>query len=264
MRSIRTIAIALTVVMAAVGTTVAQTTEGAAGDGKASIAYDSSNGNFTLQTDGLSIGLYDIKSATSIFNATASPPPNAGLGLNVDTASRKSWAALAPQAINTNYNLGNIAAPGLTKAFLLGDLTITTSGGFGTANVNGDLVYIGGAAVVPPVVVDIPAFNRIQGAQISQTFTTSAGDAPITWGSLTPVAGNPTVATAPSLSAAGVFTWDSKQSPYGSYAWDVTATNAGGSDVGRISINLVVPEPATISLVGLMTIGLVGLFRRRR
>jgi hypothetical protein len=252
--------------MLAVGTAAAQTTEGAAGDGKASFAYDAATGNFTLQTDGVSVGLYDLRSTSGIFNATVSPPPNAGLGLNVDSTSRKSWAALPAQAITANHNLGNIAAPGLTKALLLGDLTITTSGGFGTANVVGDLVYLGGATGTPAMITDasLALGNRIQGAQISSQLAATGDPAPAWNTTLVPIAGNPTPATPPSLNAAGLFTWNSAGSPYGSYAWDVTASNASGSDTGRLSINIIVPEPATISLVGLTALGLVGLFRRRR
>jgi hypothetical protein len=264
MKSIRTFAIALTVVMLAVGTSAAATTEGAAGDGKASFAYDSATGNFTLQTDGVSVGLYDLQSASSIFNATLAPPPNPGLGLNVDTAARKSWAALSAQAITANHNLGNIAASGLTKAFLLGDLTITTSGGFGTANVIGDLVYLGGTSGVAPVVTDAPAGIRgTAGIVFSHQFATSAGTPPITWEGLTKVTG-PTAPNAPTLSGAGLFQWNAAQAPVGMYSWDVTARNATGTDVGRINIEVIIPEPATISLFGLMAIGLVGLFRRRR
>jgi hypothetical protein len=263
MKSIRTFAIALTVVMLAVGTSAAATSEGAAGDGKTSISYDSATGAFGIQPDGQPVGLFDIRSATSIFNSTPATLPPGGLGLDVNTAARKSWAALPAAAINADFNLGNIAATGLTKAFLLGDLTLVGSGGFGTNNRDLDLVYVGGTTGTAPVVTDFASPDRIQGAQISHQFA-ATGDPVPTWGSLTPVAGNPTPAIVPTLSAAGLFTWNSAGSPYGNYAWDVTATNSVGSDVGRFSVELIIPEPATISLVGLSVLGLVGLFGRRR
>lgn len=262
MRSIRTFAIALCVVALAVSTSSAATTLGAQNDGKTSLAYDPANGNFTLQADSQAIGLFQIVSASSIFTGSATLPAG-GLGLDVNTASEKSWAALPAAAVATTHNLGNIAAPGLTQAFLLGDLTIVGSGGLGTANREFDLVYLGQAAVAP-VVVDANLGNRIQGNQVAHQFQTSAGTAPISWGSLTPVAGNPAPVNLPTLGADGAFAWNSAGSPFGQYSWDVTATNSAGSDVGRLSVNLVVPEPATLSLIGLAMLGLAGLFGRRR
>lgn len=263
MKSIRTFAIALCVVALAVSSSSAATTLGAAGDGKTSVQYDAATGNFTIQPDGQAVGLFQIVSATSIFSSNATLPPG-GLGFDVNSAAEKSWAALPASAVNADFNLGNIAAANLTQAFLLGDLSLVGSGGFGTANRDFDLVYKGGVVAVAPVVTDAPLGNRIQGAQIAHQFATSAGTAPITWGSLTPVAGNPAPSVVPTLSAGGAFAWNSAGSPFGTYQWDVTATNSAGSDVGRLSVTLVVPEPATLSLIGLAMLGLAGLFGRRR
>jgi hypothetical protein len=54
------------------------------------------------------------------------------------------------------------------------------------------------------------------------------------------------LANAPSLTPAGAFNWNSTGSSPGQYNFDVTATNAGGSDVGRLSLNLVSPAPVII------------------
>lgn len=263
MRSIRTLVIALCVVALAVSSSSAATTLGAVGDQKTSIQYDAATGNFTLQPDSQAVGLFQILSASGIFSSNATLPPG-GLGFDVNSATEKSWAALPASAVNADFNLGNIAAANLTQAFLLGDLTLVGSGGFGTANRDFDLVYKGGQVAVPPVVTDAALGNRIQGAQIMHQFATSAGTTPISWGSLTPVAGNPAAATAPTLGSDGKFSWNSHQSPIGNYAWDVTATNSAGSDVGRLTVSLIVPEPATLSLIGLAMLGLAGLFGRRR
>jgi serralysin len=114
------------------------------GDGRTSIEYDAKTGEFTIQPDGTPVGLFDIQSASAIFNATAITLPNQGLGLSVDTATRKSWAALPAQAVNSDFSLGFIAAPGLQQAFLLNDLTLVGSGGFGAPSRSFDLVYIPG------------------------------------------------------------------------------------------------------------------------
>ena len=93
----------------------------------------------------------------------------------------------------------------------------------------------------PPVVVDANLGDREQGSVIGHTFTTSIGDPPITWGNLIANGPGPLV-NAPSLTANGVFNWNSAGSPLGLYNFDVTATGFG-SDVGRLSLNLVAPGP---------------------
>jgi hypothetical protein len=122
----------------------------------------------------------------------------------------------------------------------------------------------GGDTPVIPVVTDAPAgLAGTAGAQFSHQFATSAGTPPITWEGLTKVSG-PSSLNAPTLSPAGLFSWNAAQAQVGTFVWDVTARNAAGTDVGRISINIVIPEPATISLIGLAMVGLVGVFRRHR
>jgi hypothetical protein len=263
MKSIRTFAIALIVVAVGTGTSFATIPEGAPGDGKTSYAYDPATGGFTIQADGQSVGLYDLQSASGIFTANANVPPG-GLGLDVNTASRKSWAALQPAALTTDWNLGVIAATGLTKAFLLEDLSGQVSGGFGTPNRPADLVVLGGVEPVAPVAVDAPGLSGTAGTMFTHQFTTSAGDPPITWENLTLVPGGPTPPNAATLSDTGLFSWNAAQAGVGTYSWDVTARNAAGTDVGRVSINVIIPEPATISLIGLAMIGLAGIFRRHR
>jgi hypothetical protein len=93
-----------------------------------------------------------------------------------------------------------------------------------------------------PAVVDANLGNRLLGSVVNHTFTTSAGDLPITWDNLT-ASGPNAPANAPLLSSNGVFSWNTAGSPVGQYNFDVTATNAGGSDIGRLSLNLVTPPP---------------------
>jgi hypothetical protein len=189
-----------------------------------------------------------------LSSAVVVPP---GLAEESATLLQATWAWSAAQG--TSVPFAQITTNGTVN--FRGAVTALVNGVQTDFPVSGTL---GGQAGVAPVVVDAAIGDRIQGNQVSHQFTTSAGSPAPTWGSLTPVAGNPTPATPPTLTAGGLFTWDSRQSPYGSYAWDVTATNATGSDVGRLSITLIVPEPATISLVGLMLVGLVSLGARKR
>jgi hypothetical protein len=111
------------------------------GDGEPSIAYYAATGEFVIQPDGERVGLFDIQSAAGIFTANATFPPG-GLGLDVNRADRKSWAAFSQSAFTANFSLGVIAAPNLQQSFLLNDLTFVGSGGFGTPSFNLDLVYI--------------------------------------------------------------------------------------------------------------------------
>jgi serralysin len=119
------------------------TVPGAANDGRTSIQYDARTGAFTIQPDTQPVGLFQIESASGIFNAPANLPPG-GLGFDVNTATEKSWAGLQFSAFLSNFSLGVIAAPGLQPDFLLNDLTLVGSGGFGTNNRPFDLVYVGG------------------------------------------------------------------------------------------------------------------------
>jgi hypothetical protein len=60
------------------------------------------------------------------------------------------------------------------------------------------------------------------------------------------------------------FSWDTTNSSRGTYRWEVSATNAGGTGTGVITVDQrAVPEPASIALAGLALFGLIGLARRK-
>jgi hypothetical protein len=114
---------------------------------------------------------------------------------------------------------------------------------------------------VPPVVVDADISGEIHpGSLVTHQFTTSFGDLPVTWSNLLPTSGtvNP-----PTLSETGLFSWEtSRLDAGGLHQFTVTATNAGGSDTGRLTLRLrIIPEPsAVLSLL----IGLAGTSALRR
>ncbi len=127
------------VALFAVSTVSAATIAGAENDGNASLAYDFATGEFAVQVDGNAIGLIQVLSESSIFTGSDAVFPAGGL-FTTDADNELGWAALSGQ--NADFSLGIVAAPGIPSATLLQDLTILFSGGFGTANFNGDLVVL--------------------------------------------------------------------------------------------------------------------------
>jgi hypothetical protein len=107
---------------------------------------------------------------------------------------------------------------------------------------------------VPPIVVDLTISGEVwPGTLVSHQFTTSFGDLPVTWSNL--VSYSPTDIP-PVLSESGLFSWQTSELDVGGlYHFDVTATNAGGSDTGRLTLRLAfipeVPEPSAVLLVWL-------------
>jgi hypothetical protein len=60
-----------------------------------------------------------------------------------------------------------------------------------------------------------------------------------------------------------MFLWDTAGSPSGTYLWNALANSGDFAAIGRLTINLV-PEPATVKLIGLAAIGLAGFLRHNR
>ena len=109
----------------------------------------------------------------------------------------------------------------------------------------------------PPLIVDVGLGQRPVGALIEHAFMSQAFTSrPLSWSDLT-VNGPGSPLIAPTLNADGTFSWDSHGSLLGVYTFDVTATNAFGRDVGRLTVEIV-PEPTAISLFSLAIIGIVG------
>jgi hypothetical protein len=217
----------------------------------------------TLAADGLSV---------TRFNGSALPPGADGFGLGSATGPTlllgsmgymlgASGAADVSLRVGTNeitdYD-GNYPQLRLGKA----DGETCNGDGVGCAGVVGTATVEGGGGIA--AMANDDSFSTAM-AFITRQLT-ATGDTPITFGGLVPFSGNPQGAF--TLAADGKFDWQPGPTPRpGTYAWDFTATNAfspgGQGDVGRLTIELQIPEPATISLIGLAMIGLIGVARRR-
>jgi hypothetical protein len=208
------------------------------------------------------------------FGAAAIPPAAGGFGAG-------SPAGPSLMLGSFGYTLGAGTA---NLRMEIGDAEITDYDGgypmvhFGTAasparlgsavGEGNDVGGLGGG-VVPPVITDATIGPLATDTANAITHQFAANQAITTWtltSLLGPAGATPTFT--PSLSATGSFSWaatkaDLRGMDSAQWVATVSGQNANGSDTGTLTINLVIPEPATLSLVGLAMIGLVGLVRRR-
>jgi PEP-CTERM motif len=145
---------------------------------------------------------------------------------------------------------------GGANIFYRGEFTVFRSG----ANVT--LPESDGGIVIesPLIPIDVDLGDRAQGSVIDHQFAVSSSAGDVAWSNLL-ASGPAAPAIAPVLNADGSFSWNSANSVRGLYKFDATVSDFLGSAVAHLTVNLV-PEPATMSLIGLAMIGLVGIRRR--
>jgi hypothetical protein len=124
-----------------------------------------------------------------------------------------------------------------------------------------------GGEVLLPVITPVALGEVNQVTNVMANLTASNG--PITWSNLVPTPGVGSPALAATLTPQGAFSWNpagSARGPKGNgrpYSWNATATNAAGMSTGVAITLSLIPEPATVSLLGLAMVGTLGLVRRR-
>jgi hypothetical protein len=166
MRSAQSCAIATLIALTCVATATGATLPGMVGDGKPSMYYVTSTGEFGIQPDGYTSGLFLMRSAAGIFTGDAIFPP--GTLFDVNTVTEKGWAVLPPHALRKDFSLGIIAASGLTAEFLFNDLTLFGPDAGLEARVRYDFVILCCTPLIPR---DANLGDRTRGAQIEHLFT---------------------------------------------------------------------------------------------
>lgn len=129
--------LALTVILLPSASFAAIETDGVTGDGRVSLIYDPTDGRIALDA-AIPVAIFEVISASGIF--TGQRPELIQPPFDVFTPSKLFFIRTAGIS-DTDFGLA--AAPGLSKSFLGGDLTISGSGPAVLHFAGGaDLVYV--------------------------------------------------------------------------------------------------------------------------
>jgi hypothetical protein len=203
-------------------------------------------------TDGVSVK--DAEGPTFLQSAFSYNPPGVATATNV-----WQFAQLAiPDAASGTFSFN-------------GTFTVQNAQGNNSLDIVSGGTFPG--LTLPPVVNPLDFTSIFLNATVSGTVT--ATNNPTSWGpagpsiplaSYTPnygaVGGVGFVANAGWDPATQQFSWNTTGAKRGEYVWNVSATNAGGTGNGTVTVFIYGPEPASIVLAGLAMIGMIGFARR--
>jgi hypothetical protein len=206
--------------------------------------------NYEETNDGSTTGMLGLASTPAV--------PRSGFGnYNSQATSSKAITTAA-----NNVPFMQVIMEANDAAML--SLRVVGDGGGSIGDFTGANAFMigGGAGDPAPMIADINLGDTAN-AIIRHTFANTGG--PITSWTIAPLTGSP--AFPATISQTGMFEWHTGGSARSAtgvpYSWTITATGPGGADPAVLSLELVIPEPATMSLIGLAMVGLVGFARRR-
>jgi hypothetical protein len=199
-------------------------------------------------------------SQLSVLTANVVVPP--GLAEESGTLLQGAWAWSTPQALSLPF--AQIVIPDSNTAGVTFRGAITALVGTVQTDFPVEGTVGGGGGGLAPVITPVGLGEVEQATTITANLNASNG--PNTWSNLTPTAGSPSIAA--TLTPQGAFSWNpagSRRGPKGNgvaYSWTATATNSAGADT-RVALTLsLIPEPATLSMLALAFVGVLG-FRKR-
>lgn len=218
-------------------------------------------GSYTETNDGTTSGTLGL---TELGVA----PNNPRSGFGSVTSSSDNSKILTPGNAGTNLNFYQV----VLKAGEQANMTVRVIGDGGNVVQQFTNFLIGSPPSGNPPVITLNDLGQRELSAGTITAQINASNSPTSYGNLTLVTGNSTILNPASLDpVTGQFTWNpvgSKAGPKNSgtvvYEWTATATNASGTSPATLAIRVtLIPEPATIALMGLAMVGMVGVIRRR-